>query len=60
MSESIESSKPRLDCSRPAAAMMAPPGTPGAAIIMMPSRRMKPKISLPETSRLAMYTMDSV
>ena len=28
--------------SRPKAAMMAPPGTPGAATIVMPSMRMKP------------------
>ena len=44
-----DSSKPSCDCSRPTAAMIAPPGTPGAATIMMPSIRMKPS-AMPKVS----------
>ncbi len=36
------SSNPSIDCNSPNAAMMAPPGTPGAATIAMPSIMMKP------------------
>jgi len=36
------SSKPSIEDSRPVAAMMAPPGTPGAATIVMPSMKTKP------------------
>ncbi|OQB69329.1 MAG: hypothetical protein BWX93_01257 [Bacteroidetes bacterium ADurb.Bin139] len=34
--------KPRTDCSTPIAAMMAPPGTPGAATMVMASRKINP------------------
>ena len=34
--------KPSMEDSRPVAAMMAPPGTPGAATIVIPSMKMKP------------------
>ena len=34
--------KPSMEDSRPVAAMMAPPGTPGAATIVMPSMKMNP------------------
>ena len=34
--------KPNTDCKTPSAAMMAPPGTPGAATIMIPSMRINP------------------
>ena len=36
------SSNPSADCRMPTAAMMAPPGTPGAATMVMPRRKMKP------------------
>ena len=42
MSATCASSKPSIELSRPVAAMMAPPGTPGAATIVMPSMKMKP------------------
>ena len=35
--------KPKKDAMRPTAAITAPPGTPGAAIIVKPVRAMKPK-----------------
>ena len=38
------SSKPKMDCNTPIAAIIAPPGTPGAATIVMPSMKMKPTI----------------
>lgn len=41
MSACCSSLKPRIDARGARAAMMAPPGTPGAATIMMPSMRMK-------------------
>ena len=44
MSASDWSSKPSIDERMPRAAMIAPPGTPGAATIVMPSMRMKPDI----------------
>ena len=34
--------KPSIDERRPREAMMAPPGTPGAATMVMPSMAMKP------------------
>ena len=42
MSATWASLKPSMELSRPVAAMMAPPGTPGAATIVMPSMKMKP------------------
>ena len=42
ISACADSSKPSMDCRMPSDAMMAPPGTPGAATIVMPSMKMKP------------------
>ena len=39
ISACADSSKPSIDCRIPSAAMMAPPGTPGAATIVIPSRQ---------------------
>ena len=38
------SSKPSMDCNNPSAAIIAPPGTPGAATIAIPSIKIKPAI----------------
>ena len=40
----ISASKPSMDSRMPRAAMTAPPGTPGAATMVMPSIRMKGNI----------------
>ena len=57
MSATWSSEKPSMDDSRPTAAMIAPPGTPGAAIMVTPSMRMKPTARPGETSRPDMNTM---
>ncbi len=38
-----DSSKPNIDCRMPKEAIMAPPGTPGAAIMVMPNIKMNPE-----------------
>ena len=43
ISACASSLKPSIDCRRPSDAIIAPPGTPGAATIVMPSIQMKPK-----------------
>ena len=50
MSATCASSKPSIEDSSPVAAMMAPPGTPGAATMVMPSMKMKPAHCVTETS----------
>ena len=42
ISACADSSKPSMDCRMPSDAMMAPPGTPGAATIVMPSMKINP------------------
>ena len=42
MRATCASSKPSMEDSSPVAAIMAPPGTPGAATMVMPSMKMKP------------------
>ena len=43
MSATAVSSKPSMLWRTPTAAMIAPPGTPGAATIVIPSMRMNPR-----------------
>ena len=52
------SSKPSMDCNNPNAAIIAPPGTPGAATIAIPSIKIKPaiipkEIGIPDISMIA-------
>ena len=59
MSATCGSVKPSIEDSRPEAATIAPPGTPGAATMVTPSMKMKPtntgtSIDWPERNSTAM------
>ena len=58
MSACIWASKPRIDCITPSAAIMAPPGTPGAATIITPSMRMNP-VNIPRSKGMPVMSINA-
>ena len=58
ISACCSASKPKMECITPSAAMMAPPGTPGAATIITPSMSMNP-VNMPTSKGISVMSINA-